>query len=224
MLKLYHQPLSANSRRVWIALLEKQLEFELVELKLDGDQLQPEFLALNPFHHIPVLLDDDFTVVESLAILDYLEAKYPTPAMLPKDPKALAKVRMVEMVTVNELMPGMTPLINQMMGFAGGNDSQKLEAANQKIATILKFFENLLGHYPYFGGEQLALADIVAGCAVPILPMLGFSLIDNPKLNAWTESLMQRPAWQTTRPTPEAIEASKSRMQALMAQYQSERS
>ncbi|EHC17925.1 glutathione S-transferase family protein [Fischerella thermalis] len=224
MLKLYHQPLSANSRRVWIALLEKQLEFELVELRLDGDQLQPEFLALNPFHHIPVLLDDDFTVVESLAILDYLEAKYPTPAMLPKDPKALTKVRMVEMVTVNELMPAMTPLINQMMGFAGGDDSQKIEAANQKIATVLKFFESLLGHHPYFSGELLTLADIVAGCAVTILPILGFSLSDNPKLRAWVKSLMQRPAWQTTHPTPEAIEAFKSRMQALMAQYQPERS
>ncbi len=224
MLTLYHQTLSANSRRVWIVLLEKQLEFELVELRLDGDHLQPEFLALNPFHHIPVLVEDDFKVVESLAILDYLEAKYPTPAMLPKDPKALAKVRMVEMVTVNEFIPAMTPLINRMMGFAGGDDLQKIEAANEKIATVLKFFENLLGHHSYFGGELLSLGDIVVGCAVPILPILGFSLSDNPKLSAWVESLMQRPAWQTTNPTPEAIEVFKSRMQALMAQYQSEKS
>ncbi|WP_337441859.1 glutathione S-transferase N-terminal domain-containing protein [Fischerella thermalis] len=41
MLKLYHQPLSANSRRVWIALLEKQLEFELLELRLDGEVTTP---------------------------------------------------------------------------------------------------------------------------------------------------------------------------------------
>ncbi len=62
MLKLYHQPLSFNSRRVWIALLEKKLQFELVELKLDGDQFSPDFIALNPFHHIPVLVDDGFRV------------------------------------------------------------------------------------------------------------------------------------------------------------------
>ena len=85
MLKLYHTPISANSRRVWIALLEKEIPFELVPLKLDGDQFQPEFLAINPFHHIPVLVDDDFRLIESLAILDYLEAKYPSPAMLPTD-------------------------------------------------------------------------------------------------------------------------------------------
>lgn len=82
----------------------------------------------------------------------------------------------------------------------------------------------MLGHHPYFSGELLTPADIVAGCAVTILPILGFSLSDNPKLRAWVKSLMQRPAWQTTHPTPEAIEAFKSLMQALMAQYQSGRS
>lgn len=52
MLKLYNSAISPNSRRVWITLLEKKLEFELVEVKLDGEQLKPEFLELNPFHHI----------------------------------------------------------------------------------------------------------------------------------------------------------------------------
>ena len=108
-MKLYHTPISPNSRRVWIALLEKNLDFELVEIHLDGDHLDPEFGAMNPFHRIPVLVDDDFTVVESLAILDYLETKYPEPAMLPKEPKDLAVVRMVELVTVNELGPTLHP-------------------------------------------------------------------------------------------------------------------
>jgi glutathione S-transferase len=45
-MKLYHTPISPNSRRVWIALLEKNLDFELVEIHLDGDNLQPEFGAL----------------------------------------------------------------------------------------------------------------------------------------------------------------------------------
>lgn len=218
MLKLYHQPLSQNSRRVWILLLEKGLEFELVEMKIDGDQMQPEFLALNPFHHIPVLVDDGFNVVESLAILDYLEAKYPT-GTLPADAKDLATVRMVQMLTVNELAPAMNPLINRMMGFALVNDSQKLAEANQKIATVLKFFENLLGDKEYFGGEKLSLGDIVAGCSVTLLPILDFSLTDYPKIGKWCDILTQRPAWQHTQPTPEAIEAFKERMKALMQQY-----
>jgi glutathione S-transferase len=221
MLKLYHNPLSVNSRRVWIALLEKKLEFELVELKLDGDQLQPEFIEMNPFHHIPVLEDDGFTVLESLAILDYLEAKFSTPAMLPTDAKTLATVRMVEIVTVNELLPAMNPLMSRMMGFPNGNDPQKLEQAKEKAATVLKFFEKLLGDGSYFGDEQLTLADIVAGTAVPLFPMLSFPLISYPKLSAWAERLMQRPAWEITQPTQQAVEAFKSQMETLMKQRES---
>ncbi|OUL37741.1 glutathione S-transferase [Nostoc sp. T09] len=216
MLKLYHQPISVNSRRPWIALLEKGLDFELIEMKLDGDQFQPEFVALNPFHHIPVLVDDDFRVVESLAILDYLEAKYPTPALLPKEAKALGTVRMVEMVTINELLPAMNPLFRQMIGF--DDDPQKVEEAKQKSATALAFFEELLGDRSYFGSEQLTLADIVAGCSIPWLPQMGVAL--NPKLQAWCDRLMQRPSWQTTQPTPETIEAFKSRIKVLMAKNQ----
>ena len=59
MIKLYYTPLSVNSRRVWVALLEKQIAFESIELNLDGDQFQPEFCAINPFQRIPVLIGDN---------------------------------------------------------------------------------------------------------------------------------------------------------------------
>jgi glutathione S-transferase len=216
MLTLYHEPISPNSRRVWITLLEKGLEFELVEIKLDGEQFKPDFLAINPFHHIPVLVDEGFNIVESLAILDYLEAKYPTPGMLPKDVKDLAVVRMVQLVTVNELLPSSTPLFPQMLGLPGG-DPEKIEQAKQKVATVLKFFENLLGDRPYFGSQNLTVAEVVAGTVIPWLPRGGVSLSDYPKLSAWCERLMAREAWQATEATPEVIEAFKSRMAARMA-------
>ena len=217
MLKLYHEPISPNSRRVWITLLEKELEFELVEVKLDGAQFQPEFLALNPFHHIPILVDDGFNVVESLAILDYLEKKYPKPAMLPTDAKDLAIARMVQLVTVNELVPTTVPLFPVMLGLPVANP-EKIEQAKQKASTVLKFFENLLDERPYFGSQSLTLAEVVAGTIVPWLPRGGVSLSDYPKLSAWCDRLIARPAWQTIEATPEVIEALKSRMAATMAQ------
>jgi len=216
MLTLYHDPISPNSRRVWITLILKGLEFELVELKLNGEQFKPDFLAINPFHHIPALVDDGFNIVESLAILDYLEAKYPTPSMLPKDAKDLAIVRMVQLVTANELLPGIAPLFPQMLGFPGG-DPEKIEQAHQKVATVLKFFENLLGDRPYFGSENITLADVVAGTVIPWLSRGGVSLSDYPKLSAWCDRLIANPAWQATEATPEAIENIKSIMAARMA-------
>ncbi|MFE1747163.1 glutathione S-transferase family protein [Coleofasciculus sp. H7-2] len=216
MLTLYHEPISPNSRRVWITLLEKKLEFELVEIKLDGEQFQPDFMAISPFHHIPALVDDGFKMVESLAIMDYLEAKYPTPAMLPKDGKDLAVVRMVQLVTVNELFPATFPLIPKILGLPGG-DQEKIEQAHQKITTVLKFFENLLGDRPYFGSQNLTLAEVVAGTVIPWLSQGGVSLSDYPKLSAWCDRLMAREAWQATEATPEVMEAFKSRMTAQMA-------
>ncbi len=115
MLTLYHAPISPNSRRVWIALLEKGLDFHLVEVKLDGEQFQPDFLEINPFHHIPALVDDGFNLVESLAILDYLEAKYPAPALLPVEAKDIAVVRMVQLGTNNELLPACYSLFPLML-------------------------------------------------------------------------------------------------------------
>lgn len=201
VLTLYHSSISPNSRRVWITLLEKELEFELVEIKMDGEQFKPEFLAISPFHHIPALVDDGFKVVESLAILDYLETKYPTPAMLPKDAKDLAIARMVQLVTVNELLPATTTFLPQYLGLPGG-DPEKIEQAKQKISTALKFLENLLDDRPYFGSENLTLAEVVAGTVVPLIPIVGISLSQYPKLNAWRDRLVTRTTWQATEATP----------------------
>lgn len=218
MLKLYHIPLSANSRRVWIALLEKELPFEEVLLKLDGDQYQPEFLALNPFHHVPVLVDDGFKVVESVAILDYLEAKYPTPSLMPSDAKAIATVRMVQQVTLNELWSPMIRLTSEAMGFVK-NEPQKLEKAHQQVLTVLNFFENLLSDSPHFASNRLTLADITAGTMVPQLPGIGMPLDNYPKLSAWIERLMARPSWATTQPSPQEIEALIPQAKALMTAH-----
>lgn len=218
MLKLYHIPLSANSRRVWITLLEKGLYFEELVLKLDGDQYEEEFLKLNPFHHIPVLVDDGFRVVESLAIMDYLEAKYPTPSLMPTDAKAIAIVRMVELVTINELLPPTIRLTSQALGVLE-NEPQKLEKAHQQVLSVLTFFESLLGDSPYFASEFLTVGDIAAGTVVPQLPSMGVSLDDYPKLKAWSDRLMARDSWQKTQPSPEAIAASLPQIKALMKAY-----
>lgn len=218
MLTLYHTPISPNSRRVWVTLLEKGLEFELVEVKLNGEQFQPDFLAINPFHHIPALVDDGFNVVESLAILDYLEAKYSTPAMLPKDAKNLTIVRMVQMVSVNELLPAINPLIPRILDLPG-EDLEKVEKAQEKISTVLNFFESLLDERPYFGSDNITLAEVVAGTIIPILSLKGgISLTEYPKMNAWSDRLMARPTWQTSEATPEAFEDFRSNMLARMQQ------
>jgi glutathione S-transferase len=217
MLTFYHLPLSINSRRVWVALIEKGLPFETVEMTLGGDQFKPEFLALNPFHHIPVLVDDGFSVIESFAILDYLEAKYPSPALMPSDPRAIAIARMVEMVTLNELVPAINPLFKQMMGM-GQVTAEEVDQAKQRAEGVLKFYADHLGDQPFLVGDSLTLADVVAGTFAPWFEPLALPMAHYPTLQAWTARLMARPAWQTTQPTDADVAAFRDRMKARMAQ------
>ncbi|MDX2230729.1 MAG: glutathione S-transferase family protein [Leptolyngbyaceae cyanobacterium bins.349] len=190
MLKLYYARPSLFARPVWLALLEKQLPFELIPVNLNGEQFEPDFLRLNPFAHIPVLVDDDFRVIESLAILDYLEAKYPQPALLPTEPAALARVRMVQLVALNELLPEIAKLIMHPQ-----TDTEH-EYAQVRALNTLNFLADTLGDRAYFANDQVTLAEIVAGTLIPALPDLGMSLTPYPGLAAWSERLLSRPTWQ----------------------------
>ena len=215
MLKFYYSRLSINARRVWVTLLEKRIEFEPILLKLDGDQFTPDFLKLNPFHHIPVLEDGSLKVFESLAILDYLEAKYAKPSFMPTTAEEIAKVRTIELVTVNELPPASIVLMKQMLDVA--IEEAKIQQAKKTMATALQYFEdNLKPDRPYFISGQLTYADIVAGTAVAAIPSIGISLEPYPKLTKWINNLNQRPSWQQTAPSAEDIERSKAVIKAIL--------
>lgn len=200
MLKFYYNPISVNARRVWVALLEKQIPFELIRVNLDGDQFEENFTAINPLGRIPAILDNGLRVVESLAILDYLEAKYPTPSLIPSEPSSVAIVRMIQTITVVELQPATIPLTRPLVGLEV--DKRKLEAAQKQVTIILQFLEELLGEQTYFVGEEFTLAEVVAGTLLPSLP-----LEDYPHLKAWSERLIQRESWQQTEASPEVIKA-----------------
>lgn len=210
MLKLYYNHLSPNARRVWLTLLEKDIPFEGVLVKLDGDQLGSEFLEVNPFHHIPVLVDGDFKLVESLAILDYLESKYPKPALLPAEAKDLAIVRMVQMLTSNELFPNIVLLMCEP------ENTELFARAKQEVDKGLNFLLELLGDRPYFGSQQLTLADIVAGVAIPLLPRLGVTLDRYPQIDAWSQRLQEREVWRKTEISSVDFELFKRRVKALV--------
>jgi glutathione S-transferase len=208
MLTLYYNPLSPNARRVWLTLLEKQIPFEPVVIKMDGDQYQPEFLAINPFHHIPVLVDDGFRILESIAIMDYLEAKYPTPALLPSEPEAIARVRMAQLVTANEFSSQVIPLICEP------KDSPQWQKAQQKVPFA--FMSELLGEHPYFGGDTLSLGDIVAGIAIQLTLVLGVPLETYPNLKQWQQRLMERAPWQEAQISEPDLENFRRRVRVIV--------
>jgi glutathione S-transferase len=186
-----------------------------VSVNLGGEQFEPEFLNLNPFAHVPVLVDGDLTVIESLAILDYLEAQYPNPALLPTHPATLAQVRMAQMVALNELLPAVAKLLIQ--------DEPDLSYAEARAHASLKFLEQALGKRTYFGGEQLTVADLVASSIVVCVPELGMDLQAYPCLGTWLARLLTRPSWQEIQLTPEEWQDVKRKMRVIPKIWQRRR-
>ncbi|BAZ44290.1 glutathione S-transferase-like protein [Chondrocystis sp. NIES-4102] len=211
MLQFYYHPLSPLSRRVWIALLEKEISFAPIIINLkEKEQFKREFLAINPFHHIPVIIDDGLRVIESMAILDYLECKYPQKPMLPKEPEQLAKVRMSQMLVNNELSSLIIPLIKETQ------DSAQLSKVKRKINRILCFLAQLLADDLYFGGKTLSLGDIVAGNTIILIKKLGYNFEQIEQINRWCDRLMQRQPWQITQPEKQQITQFKQIVQELI--------
>jgi glutathione S-transferase len=215
MLTFYYHPLSPIARRVWLALLEREIPFQLALVDLSAKaQHQSDYLALNPFHHVPVIVDNDLRILESLAILDYLEEAYPQRSLMPREPQAIAKMRMVQLVTTNELMPKLPRLL--VSSELSNPDPDILH----HLATVLNFFVEQLGDNHYFGGDVLSLADITAGATLPLIQRFGFNFHDHHAVADWHERLMARPAWQQTEPNDADFEAWKRWMSLMIKRHQ----
>ncbi len=203
MLTFYYHPLSPIARRVWLALLEKDIAFEsrLVDLKA-REQLKPDYLAIHPFHHVPAMVDQDLRLIESFAILEYLEAKFPDRPLSPKGPVAIARMKMVQLVVANELMPKLPRLV-----LLANQDTGPDQGVLKHTEKVFAFLEEQLGDAAYFGGDRLSLADITVGAALPLLRRLGMDLQAHPTLVQWCEHVSSRSAWQQTEPSDSDLQA-----------------
>ncbi|SPB17390.1 maleylacetoacetate isomerase [Caballeronia novacaledonica] len=107
-MKLYSYFRSSAAYRVRIALNLKGLDYDYVGVHLlrdGGQQLKPEYRAVNPDGIVPSLIDGDDVLTQSLAIIEYLEETHPEPALLPKRPSDRAFVRSVAMQVACEIHP-----------------------------------------------------------------------------------------------------------------------
>src|SRR3989337_248835 len=106
MIKLYTFPPSTNSRKVRIALIEKGLEFERINIDLSKkEQKNPQYLKIHPFGQVPALDDEGFIIYDSTIINEYLEDEYPYPPLLPKDSEGRAQVRLMEDLRDSQFNP-----------------------------------------------------------------------------------------------------------------------
>lgn len=173
MTRLLDHPLSPYAQKVKIALNLKNVAFEArMPEAIGSGRAAADFLASNFRAEVPVLIDGDAAIFDSTMILDYIDDKWPAPPLLPTDPLARARARMIEEVADTQLEAinwGLGEI--RYFGRAEGELAQRLEtAAKRDITRILTWAEGLLGAGPWFHGADIGRADLallpfVAGSA-----------------------------------------------------------
>jgi RNA polymerase-associated protein len=180
MLTLYDAPRCPYCARARIALAEKGLEYEVIEIDLSD---RPRWIyEKNPTGRVPVIEEDAWILPESSVILEYLEERYPEPALLPPDPadRALARVWIFRHDDFTKPYYALR---------------REEEGAAEKFDEQLAKLEDALSRQAWLTGAEYGLADIAyVPWVLRARDMLGVSLDGFPAVRDWLARLEERPA------------------------------
>lgn len=207
MLKLYSFWRSSASYRVRIALALKGLKYEYVPVSLvkdGGEQNAPAYRALNPQGRVPLLVDGDFRIAQSLAILDYLEAIAPQPALVPADAQERARMLSFCHAIVADIQPLQNTGPNRYLGEQFGADDAKKAAWNrhwiQRGLEALEAERAGVADAPFAFGATPSWADCVLVPQVYNADRWKCDVKGFPKLYALAQRLMKLPAFAAAHP------------------------
>ena len=192
-MKLYGFPPTRTIRVLWM-LRELDLDFEYVQVDpTKGEHHRPEFLAVNPTGKVPVLVDDNLVLSESVAIVLYLAEKYPQKGFLPADLRARAEVYRWLLFTVTELEQPVWRIARHTHQYP---IEKRLPAeillARQDFLDMAAVMEKHLETRRVLVGENVTVADFVAAYTLDMASVVDL-LAALPNLRAYMERLYARP-------------------------------
>lgn len=206
MLRLISATPSPYARKVRIALAEKGIPFELqTEVPWDSTTRTPQY---NPLEKLPVLiLNDGSSIYESRFILEYLEAKYPVPPMLPDDIDGKLAARQVE-VLCDGVCDAFVLLFFERHRVLEHRSQAWMARQQRKIDGGISALARIAGDRDYVVGDRFGLADIAAGTVTGYLSVRWPEYpwrAHHPNLSTLSDRLEQRPSFRGSVPYPQTI-------------------
>lgn len=196
-MKLYRYELSGHAHRAENFLSILGVKHSLVDVDLGGGEHKtPEYLAMNPFAQVPVLVDGDVTLADSTAILVYLAKKY-GPEWLPEDALGQAKVQRWLSVASGELAAG--PCAARLITVFGAPLDP--ESTIAKSHALLKILEGHLAKNEFLAAERATIADLALYTYIAHVPEGNVSLKAYPKVRAWLSGIEAIPGFVPMKKT-----------------------
>jgi len=199
MIKLYDFLPCPFGQKVRIVLAEKSLSYELVPVDLlDGDQRKPEFLRLNPYRKVPVLLDEETIVYDSTIINEYLDDEYPDPPLLPSiESSALrARARLFEDFADTSFTLQVGQLMAESAKPEGDRDPTRIARLRQTVEKVLDYLNHELSGQQFLAVE-FSVADVGFAPRLLVLKELGIEAgTGRPNVDGWVKRLLERPSIQ----------------------------
>jgi glutathione S-transferase len=196
---VYGSLVSPFVRKLLGFLGEKGIAFEFQGVGL-GDP-NPGFRAASPLGKMPAMEDDGFVLADSSAIIHYLEAKYPEPALIPADPQERGRTIWWDEFgdTVFAACCGKL-FFNRIVApkFLGreGDLAAAALAESEELPKLLAYLESAIAASGFLVGDRLTLADLAVASPLMNLRHCGFCIdtTTHPKIAAWSEAILSRPS------------------------------
>ena len=204
-MKLYVNVMSPNVRRVRLtaAVLGLSLEEQSVDFR-KGEQKQPDFLALNPNGQVPVLVDGEYVLTESRAIMQYLATKKPAAGLLPTDERLRAEVTRWQFWDSSHFSPQLGTIAFQRLLKAafglGEPEPAKIEEALTNFRRYAAVLNQHLGSRRYVVGDALTVADLTLASSLMYAQASQVPLAEFPNVQAWFARISELDAWKKTSP------------------------
>ena len=193
MIKLYGHELSGNVYKIKLLLSLLGIEYQFVRVDLmKGEHKSPEYLKLNAFGQVPLLIDGDKILPDAQAILVYLARKYGNEQWLPTEAEDLSRVVRWLSTTAGEIRQGVEAA---RLFHLFGAKTINIKVANQKSAFILDQINRHLADREWLELGHPTIADIAVFPYIALAPDGKISLDEYPHILAWIERIKQLPGF-----------------------------